>query len=256
MNSKLLPKIGLFVGLFLLIIPIIDLKVNVRFQDGHYTGEEGESRMSTLTDISEAMQRGRSKQIKKLVPQALEEGISAKEILQDGLLAGMEVVGRRFKANEIFVPEVLVAARAMNTGAELLKPYLAESGMESRGSVIIGTVAGDLHDIGKNLVKMMLEGKGFEVIDLGVDVAPERFIEAAIENNAGIICCSALLTTTMPMMGEVVAKAEEAGIRDKVTIMVGGAPVTEAFAESIGADLYTVDAPSCADAAAEIAARA
>ena len=209
--------------------------------------------MSILNDISDALQRGRSRQIKTLVPQALEEGVPAAAILRDGLLSGMEVVGRRFRDNEIFVPEVLVAARAMNTGTELLKPYLAEAGVEPRGTVIIGTVQGDLHDIGKNLVRMMLEGKGFSVIDLGVDVPPEKFVEAAIENDCRIICCSALLTTTMQVMREVVAKAVEAGIRDRVTIMVGGAPVTEAFAQEIGADIYTPDAASCADAAAMIA---
>ena len=208
--------------------------------------------MSTLNEISEAMQKGRSKLIKKLVPQALEEGIPAAVILQDGLLSAMEIVGQRFRDNEIFVPEVLVAARAMNTGAQLLKPYLTEEGMSSRGNVILGTVAGDLHDIGKNLVRMMLEGKGFNVIDLGTDVPTEDFINAAIENDAPIICCSALLTTTMPVMAEIVEKATEAGIRDKVTIMVGGAPVTEAFAQSIGADIYTPDAPSCAEAAAAV----
>ena len=209
--------------------------------------------MSTLNDISEALQRGRAKLMKTLVPQALEEGIPAATILEEGLLAGMEIVGQRFKANEIFVPEVLVAARAMKTGAELLKAYLTESGMKSRGTVILGTVQGDLHDIGKNLVRMMLEGKGFHVIDLGVDVPPEKFIEAAIENDSQFICCSALLTTTMPVMGKVVEKAVEAGIRERVTIMVGGAPVTEVFAKSIGADIYTPDAPSCADAAAAVA---
>ena len=202
--------------------------------------------MSTLTEISEAMQKGRAKLIKTLVPQALEEGIPAQEILQDGLLAGMDVVGRRFKANEIFVPEVLVAARAMNVGAELLKPYLSEAGVEPKGKVILGTVKGDLHDIGKNLVRMMLEGKGLTVIDLGVDVPPEKFIDAAIENDCKIICCSALLTTTMPVMGEVVEKAVEAGVRDKVKIMIGGAPVTEAFGQSINADAYTPDATTCA----------
>lgn len=222
-------------------------------KNGKQIRKRGNGIMSILSDISEAMQRGRARQIKTLVPQALEEGIPAATILQDGLLAGMEIVGRRFKENEIFVPEVLVAARAMNTGTELLKPYLAESGVESRGTVILGTVQGDLHDIGKNLVRMMLEGKGFDVVDLGVDVAPERFIEAAIQHNSRIICCSALLTTTMQGMKDVVLKAEEAGIRDRVTIMIGGAPVTEAFAESIGADIYTPDAPSCAEAAAAVA---
>ena len=210
--------------------------------------------MSTLTEISEAMQKGRAKLIKTLVPQALEEGIPAQEILQDGLLAVMDVVGRRFKANEIFVPEVLVAARAMNVGAELLKPYLSEAGVEPKGKVILGTVKGDLHDIGKNLVRMMLEGKGLTVIDLGVDVPPEKFIDAAIENDCKIICCSALLTTTMPVMGEVVEKAVEAGVRDKVKIMIGGAPVTEAFGQSINADAYTPDATTCAEVAMQLLA--
>lgn len=210
--------------------------------------------MSTLTEISETLQAGRAKLIKTLIPQALEEGIPAQQILQDGLLAGMEVVGRRFKANEIFVPEVLVAARAMSVGAELLKPYLAESGVTSKGKVVLGTVKGVLHDIGKNLVRMMLEGKGLTVIDLGVDVPPEKFVDTAIEQDCGVICCSALLTTTMPMMEEVVHKAEEAGVRDKIKIMVGGAPVTEAFCRSIGADVYTVDAASCADAAVQLLA--
>lgn len=210
--------------------------------------------MSTLTEISEAMQKGRAKLIKTLVPQALEEGIPAQEILQDGLLAGMDVVGRKFKANEIFVPEVLVAARAMNVGAELLKPYLSEAGVEPKGKVILGTVKGDLHDIGKNLVRMMLEGKGLTVIDLGVDVPPEKFIESAIENDCKIICCSALLTTTMPVMSEVVEKAVEAGVRDKVKIMIGGAPVTEAFCQSINADAYTPDATTCAEVAMQLLA--
>ena len=210
--------------------------------------------MSTLNEISEAMQKGRAKLIKTLVPQALEEGIPAQTILQDGLLAGMDVVGRQFKANEIFVPEVLVAARAMNVGAELLKPYLSEAGVEPKGKVILGTVKGDLHDIGKNLVRMMLEGKGLTVIDLGVDVPPEKFIDAAIENDCSIICCSALLTTTMPVMGEVVEKAVEAGVRDKVKIMIGGAPVTEAFGQSIHADAYTPDATTCAEMAMQLLA--
>ena len=210
--------------------------------------------MSTFTEISEAMQKGRAKLIKTLVPQALEEGIPAQDILQDGLLAGMDVVGRRFKANEIFVPEVLVAARAMNVGAELLKPYLSEAGVEPKGKVILGTVKGDLHDIGKNLVRMMLEGKGLTVIDLGVDVPPEKFVDTAIQQDCGVICCSALLTTTMPVMGEVVEKAVEAGVRDKVKIMIGGAPVTEAFGQSINADAYTPDATTCAEVAMQLLA--
>ena len=208
--------------------------------------------MSVLEDISIALQQGKAKQIKVLVPQALEEGFTAAQILNDGLLAGMDIVGRRFKANEIFVPEVLVAARAMNTGTKLLKPYMGGEGTEPAGTVILGTVKGDLHDIGKNLVRMMLEGKGLTVIDLGVDVPTEKFIETAIENNCKVICLSALLTTTMPVMGEVIEAAKAAGIRDKVKFMVGGAPVTKAFCDSIGADAYAADATSCADKAMEL----
>ena len=205
--------------------------------------------MSTLIEISEALQKGRAKLVKTLVPQALEEGIPAQQILEEGLLAGMSIIGEKFKNNEVFVPEVLVAARAMNMGAALLKPLLAADGMKATGKVCIGTVKGDLHDIGKNLVKMMLEGKGLEVIDLGNDVAPETFIKTAQEQNCQVICCSALLTTTMGSMADVVKAAEAAGIRDQVKIMVGGAPVTQAFCEEIGADAYTPDAASAADAA-------
>lgn len=205
--------------------------------------------MSILNEISENLQRGKAKIVKELVQQAIDENIPARDILEQGLLAGMDVVGEKFKKNEVFVPEVLVAARAMNMGATLLKPLLAEGGVEAAGKVCIGTVKGDLHDIGKNLVKMMMEGKGLEVVDLGTDVAPETYVKTAIEQNCQIICCSALLTTTMPVMGEVVKEAEKAGIRDKVKIMIGGAPVTEAFCNQIGADKYTTDAASAADAA-------
>lgn len=208
--------------------------------------------MSILAEISEALQNGKRKQVTALVQQALDEGIPAPQILNEGLLAGMDVIGARFRDNEIFVPEVLVAARAMNAGAELLKPYLAEAGAVSKGKIVLGTVKGDLHDIGKNLVRMMFEGKGFEVIDLGVDVAPEAFVKAVQEQNCGIVACSALLTTTMPVMGEVVKALEAAGLRDKVKIMVGGAPVNQEFATSIGADAYTDDAASAADKAAEL----
>ena len=208
--------------------------------------------MSTLTEISEALQKGRAKLVKTLVPQALEEGIPAQQILEEGLLAGMGVVGEKFKNNEVFVPEVLVAARAMNVGAELLKPYLAEAGVAAKGKVCLGTVKGDLHDIGKNLVRMMFEGKGLEVIDLGVDVAPETFVKTAIDNGCQIIACSALLTTTMSAMEDVVNSVKEAGIRDKVKIMVGGAPITDAFCKAIGADAYTPDAASAAEKAVEL----
>ena len=205
--------------------------------------------MSILNEISENLQKGKAKIVKELVSQAIDDGIPARDILEQGLLAGMDVVGEKFKKNEVFVPEVLVAARAMNMGTALLKPLLAECGVESAGRVCIGTVKGDLHDIGKNLVKMMMEGKGLEVVDLGTDVDPETYVRTAIEQDCQIICCSALLTTTMPVMGEVVKEAEKAGIRDKVKIMIGGAPVTEAFCRQIGADKYTPDAASAADAA-------
>ena len=203
-----------------------------------------------LNDISLQIQAGKAKIVKTLVQQALDEGIPAKQILEEGLLAGMSIVGDQFRSGEIFVPEVLVAARAMNMGAALLKPHLAGE-VQVKGKACIGTVRGDLHDIGKNLVKMLMEGKGLEVIDLGTDVAPETFVKTALEQNCNIIGCSALLTTTMGVMGEVVKAAEEAGIRDKAKIMIGGAPVTEAFCRQIGADAYTPDAASAADKAVE-----
>ena len=202
-----------------------------------------------LQEISTQLQAGKAKIVKNLVQQAIDEGIPAQKILEEGLLSGMNVVGEKFKRNEVFVPEVLVAARAMNMGTALLKPLLAADGVKATGRVCIGTVKGDLHDIGKNLVKMMLEGKGLEVIDLGTDVSAEAFVNTAKEQNCQVICCSALLTTTMGVMGEVVKAAEAAGIRDQVKIMVGGAPVTDTFCAQIGADLYTSDAASAADAA-------
>ena len=205
--------------------------------------------MSVLTEISENLQRGKAKVVKELVQKAIDEGVPVQQILDEGLLDGMNVIGEKFKNNEVFVPEVLVAARAMNMGAALLKPLMADAGVEAVGKVCIGTVKGDLHDIGKNLVKMMMEGKGLEVIDLGTDVAPETYVQTAIEQGCQIICCSALLTTTMGMMEEVVKKSEEAGIHGKVKIMVGGAPVTDTFCKQIGADCYTADAASAADAA-------
>ena len=205
--------------------------------------------MSLLEDVSLALQAGRAPKVKELVQQAVDEGIPAKDVLEQGLLSGMSVVGEKFKNNEVFVPEVLIAARAMNAGVAILKPYLTEAGVEAKGTAVIGTVKGDLHDIGKNLVKMMLEGRGLNVIDLGVDVEPERFVQAAIDNEADIICCSALLTTTMGEMKHVVEAAAAKGIRDKVKIMIGGAPVTQSFCDSIGADCYTAAAASAADEA-------
>ncbi len=202
-----------------------------------------------LQQISEKLQQGNANAVKELVRQALDSGIDATTVLSDGLMAGMDVIGKKFKENQIFVPQVLMAARAMNQGAELLKASLGESGAVSVGRVCLGTVFGDLHDIGKNLVKMMLEAKGFEVIDLGVNVAPKAFIDTVIEKDCQIICASALLSTTMPVMAEIVKAAEAAGIRDKVKIMIGGAPVTEAFCKQIGADVYSPDATSCAESA-------
>ena len=205
--------------------------------------------MSILQEISTYLQQGRVPMVKELVQKALEEGIDPKTILEEGMLQGMDVIGGKFKRNEVFVPQVLIAARAMNAGVEVLKPHLVASGVEPAGTAIIGTVKGDLHDIGKNLVKMMIEGKGLKVIDLGVDVPPEKFVEGIIENDASIVCCSALLTTTMNEMKNVVDIIAEKGLRDKVKIMVGGAPITQAFCESIGADCYTEDAASAAEAA-------
>ena len=212
--------------------------------------------MSILQDISTNLQIGKAKIVKTLVQQALDEGISAQDILSQGLLDGMNKVGEQFKNNEIFVPEVLIAARAMSMGTAVLKPYLASEGVQSRGKIVIGTVRGDLHDIGKNLVKMMIEGKGSEVIDLGTDVPAEKFVQTAIENQCQVICLSALLTTTMGVMADVVSEAEKAGIRDKVKIMIGGAPVTDAYCQQIHADAYTPDAASAADKVAEYCANA
>lgn len=205
--------------------------------------------MSIFNEISENLQRGRVKAVAALVRQAIDEGHSAKEILEQGLLAGMDIVGVKFKNDEIYLPEVIIAARAMTAGTEPLRPMLVGEGVKSSGRVCIGTVKGDMHDIGKNLVKMMMEGKGLEVIDLGTNVPPERFIETAMQHNCKVIACSALLTTTLSEMGEVVRAADAANIRGRVRIMVGGAPVTQSFCDSIGADCYTADAASAAEAA-------
>ena len=202
-----------------------------------------------LEDISLQLQAGKAKIVKGLVQQAIDEGFAPQEILEKGLLHGMSIIGEKFKNNEVFVPEVLVAARAMSQGTAILKPLLVGENIQSAGKACIGTIQGDLHDIGKNLVKMMLESKGFEVIDLGSDVAPKTFVETAIKENCQLICISALLTTTMTIMEEVVKEAEAAGIHDKVKIMVGGAPLTSAFAEKIGADAYTPDATTAAEVA-------
>lgn len=205
--------------------------------------------MSILNEISEKIQSGKAKDVKALVAQAINDGIPPKEILDCGLLDGMNVIGEKFKVNEVYVPEVLIAARAMKAGVEILKPYLVSADVKPAGKVCIGTVKGDLHDIGKNLVKMMMEGKGIEVVDLGVDVSPETFVSTAKEQGCKVICCSALLTTTMGAMKDVVELCVKEGIRDKVKIMIGGAPITDAFCKSIGADAYTSDAASASDVA-------
>jgi corrinoid protein of di/trimethylamine methyltransferase len=207
--------------------------------------------MADFEAMSRNLQDGKAEEVESLVQKALDEGIAAKRILDEGLMPGMSVIGEKFKNNEVFVPEVLIAARAMNAGTALLRPYFMGEGVEPVGRAVIGTVKGDLHDIGKNLVKMMMEGKGIEMIDLGTDVAPQTFIEEAKAQGAQIICCSALLTTTMSGMEEIIAAAESEGLRDAVTIMVGGAPVTDSFREKIGADIYSPDAASAADAAME-----
>ena len=205
--------------------------------------------MVRMEEISEFLQKGRARNVKQLVEEALSEGTAPGVILEEGLLAGMGVIGEKFKNNEVFVPEVLIAARALNAGLDILRPKLAESGVEAKGTAVIGTVKGDLHDIGKNIVKIMFEGHGIQVVDLGVDVSAEQFVDAAVENHANLICCSALLTTTMGEMGRVVEILKERGLRDSVKVLVGGAPITQSFCDSIGADAYAPDAATGAEAA-------
>lgn len=206
--------------------------------------------MSKIQEVSNAVQSGKSKIVGGLVQEALKEGYDPTEILNLGMIDAMSIVGEKFKNNEIFVPEMLVAARAMKKGVEVLKPHLAGDNTVSAGKLVIGTVAGDLHDIGKNLVAMMMESAGFEVIDLGVDVPAESFVNA-VKNNSDvdIVCVSALLTTTMPAMKDTVKALTDAGFRDKIKVMVGGAPINQEFADEIGADAYTEDAASAAQVA-------
>ena len=208
--------------------------------------------MSILNDISSWLQQGRAPKVKACVQQALDEGIPAGEILEKGLLDGMGIIGQKFRNNEVFVPEVLIAARAMSKGVEVLRPHLVEDGVEEKGTVVLGTVKGDLHDIGKNLVRMMMEGKGLKVIDLGVDVPVEKFLDAVRENDAKLICCSALLTTTMGEMRSVVEAVEASELKGKISIMVGGAPVTQSYCDQIGASRYTADAATAAEVALEL----
>lgn len=205
-----------------------------------------------LNEISEALQAGNARKTKELVQQAIDENISVQDILTKGLIDGMNIIGSKFRNNEIFIPEVLISARAMNQSIALLKPLLESSGVKAVGKVCIGTVQGDLHDIGKNLVKLMLESKGLEVLDLGTDVSAEKFINEAVANDCSVICCSALLTTTRPVMGDVVKARDAAGLKDKVKIMIGGAAVNQEFCDEIGADYFTDNATSAAEVALSI----
>ncbi len=207
--------------------------------------------MADLQKIVDSVIKGQAEEVAKLVQQALDEGIAPKKILDNGLIEGMSIIGKRFKDNEVYVPEVLIAARAMHRGMSVLKPMLVKSGVKPIAKIAVGTVKGDLHDIGKNLVIMMLQGAGFETNDLGIDLPPEKFVEAA-KQGAQIIGLSALLTTTMPVMKKVIDIFQEVGIRNKVKIMIGGAPVTQEYADEIGADGYAPDAASAVDKAKEL----
>ena len=207
--------------------------------------------MADLEAIAEALIKGDRDTVTKLVNRAVKEGVEPEKILNEGLVAGMDVVGRKFKNNEFYVPEVLIAARAMHSGMAILEPLLTKGGVKPRGVAVLGTVKGDLHDIGKNLVAMMLQGGGFKVVDLGTDVSPEKFVASAQESGASIIGMSALLTTTMPQMANVVKAVKESGA--KVKTMIGGAPVTQSYADEIGADGYAPDAASAVDTARQLA---
>jgi 5-methyltetrahydrofolate--homocysteine methyltransferase len=209
-----------------------------------------------LQKIASKLYAGEADDVAELVRSALDQGISANEVLQGGLILGMDQVGKDFKAGDLFVPEVLIAARAMHAGMHVLRPLLATSGATSAGKMIIGTVKGDLHDIGKNLVKMMVEGAGFEVVDLGTDVPPEKFVAGVREHQPKLLGMSALLTTTMMSMKTTVEALQEAGVRGSVKVMIGGAPVTDAFAKQIGADAYAPDAASAVDVARSLVAQA
>jgi len=203
--------------------------------------------MLILADLAKALEEGDSSQVKDLTARALQEGTAPTRILKEGLFAGMDVVGAKFKNGDFYIPHVLIAARAMHAGMEILKPHLIAAGTKPAGKFIIGTVQGDYHDIGKNLVAMMLQGKGFEVIDLGINVPTEKFVQSLRDNDANILGMSALLSTTLPFMGETIEAIKNAGLRDKIKIMVGGGPVTQAYAEKIGADGYGQDATTAAE---------
>ena len=208
--------------------------------------------MTILDDLRQRVIDGDMNQTQKLVQEAIAENIPAEQILKEGLISAMAEVGRLFESGEYFMPEMLIAARAMKSGLTLLRPHLIAANVQAIGKVIIGTVQGDVHDIGKNLVGMMLEGAGFEVIDLGVDVPPEKYIQAVREHHPDLLACSALLTTTMLRMKDLILALDEAGLRGRVKVMVGGAPITESYAKDIGADLFAPDAASAASRAKEL----
>ena len=210
--------------------------------------------MADLQALADAVINGKKDEAERLAQAAVDEGVKPSAIINDGLIAGMSVVGEKFKNNEFYVPEVLIAARAMQSAMGSVKPLLTEGEMESKGKVAIGTVKGDLHDIGKNLVAMMLEGGGYEVVDLEVDVSPEQFVQAASEQGCNAVALSALLTTTMPSMKDTVDALVEAGIKDRVKVIIGGAPVTQSYADESGADGYAPDAASAGDKRAELLA--
>ena len=203
--------------------------------------------MADLQALADALIKGDRNKVTELVKAALSEGVAPKDVLDQGLIAGMSVIGKRFKANEVYVPEVLIAARAMHAGLDVLQPKLIEAGVEPVGSVVLGTVKGDLHDIGKNLVGMMFTGAGLKVVDVGTDVSAEKFVEACKESGAAVCAMSALLTTTMPQMSDVVKALKDAGVSTKT--IIGGAPVTQNYADEIGADAYAADAASAAEVA-------
>ncbi|MBI2914966.1 MAG: corrinoid protein [Firmicutes bacterium] len=208
--------------------------------------------MSTTEEIAQALIKGNAAKVKELTNAALAEGLEPKKIIREGFIAGMAVVGEKFKNNEFYVPEVLIAARAMHAGLAIVKPLISEKDAESAGSVVIGTVKGDLHDIGKNLVAMMLEGAGFEVHDLGVDVSAEKYVSSVKEYSADFVMMSALLTTTMVNMKDTIKALLEAGLRDKVKVVIGGAPVTDRFAKEIGADGYAPDSSRAVEVAKQL----
>lgn len=205
--------------------------------------------MADLKAIAENVIAGKADKVKELTQAAVDSGVNVKDVLDKGLIAGMAVVGAKFKANEFYVPEVLIAARAMKAGMIIVEPLLLKAGVKPVGSIAIGTVKGDLHDIGKNLVAMMLKGAGFHIVDLGIDVSPEKFAGAVTQDGVGVICLSALLTTTMTSMKTTIQVLQAGNVRNKVKVMIGGAPVTQSYADEIGADGYAPDAASAVDKA-------